>query len=60
MFGFKLTDYDKKVYQEELADFLPKNIVDCHTHVYRKEDKNQLPPGTPVYWPRRVAEDNTV
>ena len=60
MFGFERTDYDKKVYEEELVDFLPKNIVDVHTHVYRKEDKDQLPPGTPIYWPRRVAEDNTI
>ena len=60
MFGFKLTDYDKKVYQEELLEFLPKNIVDCHTHVYRLEDRKPIKPGTPVYWPRRVAEDNSI
>ena len=60
MFGFKLTDYDKKVYQEELLEFLPKNIVDWHTHVYRFEDRKPIKPGTPVYWPRRVAEDNSI
>ncbi len=58
MFGFKLTDYDKKVYEEELYDFLPENIVDSHTHVYKKENKN-IPDG-PGYWPSRVAEDCTL
>ena len=57
MFGFKLTDYDKKVY-EELGDFLPKNIVDSHTHVYLKEfNKEKDGPG---YWPSRVAEDCSI
>ena len=34
MFGFQLAEFDKKVYQEESNDFLPKYIVDTHTHVY--------------------------
>ncbi|MBO5927718.1 MAG: amidohydrolase family protein [Clostridia bacterium] len=54
MFGFKLTDYDKKVYQEELAEFLPKNIVDTHTHVYLEHMK---PATKKIYWPARVAKD---
>lgn len=58
MFGFSLTDYDKKVYEEELYDFLPENIVDSHTHVYKKE--NKIITGAPVYWPARVAEDCTL
>ena len=58
MFGFKLTDYDKKVYQEELNEFLPKNIVDAHTHVYLKEFKK--PKKGPGYWPSRVAEDCSI
>ncbi|MBR3805049.1 MAG: amidohydrolase family protein [Clostridia bacterium] len=55
MFGFKLTEYDKKVYQEELNEFLPKNIVDSHTHVYTVDSKKKK--DGPVYWPSRVAED---
>ncbi len=58
MFGFKLTDYDKKVYQEELNEFLPKNIVDTHTHVYLKEFMKKTE--GPVYWPGRVAEDCSI
>ncbi len=44
MFGFQLTAYDKKVYQEELKDFLPENIVDVHTHIY-PETANKYRPG---------------
>ncbi len=55
MFGFNLTDYDKKVYQEELNEFLPKNIVDSHTHVYTVKSLKKT--DGPVYWPSRVAED---
>lgn len=58
MFGFKLSDYDKRVYEEEIFDFLPENIVDSHTHVYKKE--NKIIPDGPAYWPSRVAEDCTL
>ena len=58
MFGFKLTDYDKEVYREELLEFLPKYIVDSHTHVYPKSANK--PSNKPKYWPNRVAEDNTI
>ena len=58
MFGFKLTDYDKRVYSEELAEFLPKNIVDSHTHVYTVDSK--IPSDKPKYWPDRVAEDCSI
>lgn len=39
MYGFKRTDYDKKVYEEELFDFLPDKIVDTHTHVFLPEHR---------------------
>lgn len=58
MFGFEMTDYDKKVYEEELREFLPKNIVDSHTHIY-PEAANKYKPG-PKYWPSRVAETFTI
>ena len=58
MFGFNLTEYDKKVYQEEINEFLPKNIVDMHTHVYTTDVCK--PTKGPVYWPARVAVDNSI
>lgn len=33
MFNLKMTDYDRKVYETELKDFLPDNIIDFHTHL---------------------------
>lgn len=60
MFGFELTNYDKKVYIEELSDFLPKNIVDSHVHVYRTIDNYPREKGAKVYWPSKVAEDNSI
>ena len=41
---FEVKPYDKKVYEEELKDFLPNKILDVHTHVYRKEDKDHKIP----------------
>ena len=60
MFGFNITDYDRKIYKEELDSFLPKNVIDSHVHVYRTEDCYPIKPGTEVYWPSRVAEDNSI
>ena len=60
MFGFKLTDFDKKVYKEELDSFLPKNIIDSHAHVYREVDCYPKKLGEKVYWPHRVALDNSI
>ena len=37
MFGVNVTDYDKKVYEEELVPFLPENILDVHVHIYKEE-----------------------
>jgi len=34
---FEVTAYDKKIYEEELKDFLPDKIFDIHTHVHRKD-----------------------
>ena len=31
---FEVTANDKKVWEEELRDFLPEKIIDIHTHVY--------------------------
>jgi len=32
-----LTDYDRMVYEKELKDFLPDEIIDCHAHAWKKE-----------------------
>ncbi len=60
MFGFDMTDYDKKVYEEELRDFLPDKFIDIHNHVFKKEFPLKGTPNGGSTWPRRVAEDCTI
>ena len=60
MFGYKKNDLDIKIYEEELKDFLPDEIVDSHSHVWRKEDNVYDKLNSPRYWPDRVAADNTI
>lgn len=60
---FEVTDYDKKVWEEELKDFLPDKIIDIHAHVHKKEYFDPIPPGTkipPKKWTALVAEDNSL
>ncbi len=60
---FEVTDYDKKIWEEELKDFLPDKILDVHTHVYKRkyivEDPEYIPPKV-VSWPSKVAEENPI
>ncbi|MCQ2427056.1 MAG: amidohydrolase [Clostridia bacterium] len=60
---FEVTEYDRRVYNEELKDFLPSHIFDLHTHVYLKEHLEKPAPGEvrrTVTWPDLVAEDDSV
>ncbi|MBE6963981.1 MAG: amidohydrolase [Ruminococcaceae bacterium] len=62
---FEVTAYDKKVYEEELRDFLPDKIMDIHTHVWLDEliDKAEPDPEEAkrtVTWPSLVAKDNSI
>lgn len=59
MFGVNVTDYDKKVWEEELRDFLPSKIVDCHVHLYCEEMQrwDEKDRKGCVMWPHMVAPD---
>lgn len=57
MFGYNVSEYDKKVYEQEIKDFLPDTIVDSHTHVYRLVDCKRNSISNPNYWPDRVATE---
>ena len=59
MFGVNVTDYDKKVWEEELCDFLPGRIIDCHVHLYREEMQRWASEDRKgcVMWPHMVAPD---
>ena len=41
---FEVTAYDKKIYEEELRDFLPDKIFDVHTHVWLDSNLVKKPP----------------
>ncbi len=61
MFGINVTDYDRKVYEDELRDFLPDKMIDAHVHLYlegmEREDPKDLK-GC-VKWPHMVAPDQS-
>ena len=59
---FEVTAYDKKIYEEELKDFLPDKILDVHTHVWLDSNlpKNRVRDGRTVLWPSLVALDNSI
>ena len=51
---FEVTAYDKKVYEEELKDFLPDKMLDIHTHVRLTKNNPPKKPGEvkrTVTWP---------
>lgn len=59
---FEIKPIDRKIYEEQIRDFLPDEIIDIHTHVWldrfrkpKKEAKVQL-----VTWPDLVAKDDPI
>ena len=61
---FDVKPIDRKVYVERLAEFLPAEIIDAHTHVWlRSHISAVLSPTSParaVTWPNLVAEQNPI
>ena len=57
-----INDVDRCFYAERLEEFLPENIVDIHTHVYRDSDFPSVRQNNSrsVSWPARVAKDNPI
>ena len=59
MFNLTVTDYDRKVYEEELKPFLPKEFIDFHIHSYKNIfDKAGKSNGGST-WLRLVADEMT-
>jgi predicted TIM-barrel fold metal-dependent hydrolase len=58
---FEVKDVDRQAYAQKLADFLPRRIIDIHSHVWLKEFRVEPPPGARGQtWPRKVAADNSI
>ena len=57
MFGIESTAYDKKVYAEQLQDFLPDTLVDVHVHLWTPESRKgyvRSDNGIQFLWHERV------
>ena len=62
---FEVTANDRRIYEEELKDFLPDKIFDVHCHIALQEHKKPAPlkPGEvkrTVTWPSLVAKQNSI
>lgn len=59
---FEVTANDRRIYEQELKDFLPERIIDVHAHVWldhlRVVDPNE--PKRTVTWTRVVAKDDPI
>ena len=58
MFGIDVTPYDKKVWEEELCNFLPDKIFDAHMHIWEPGTRKGGQKGC-VTWTSIVAPDMT-
>ena len=58
---FPVSDVDRTFYAERLADFLPRRMIDVHTHVWLKRfQKESAPEARGAKWPARVAAENSI
>ena len=59
---FDVTDVDLRFYEKNLKGFLPKKIIDIHTHVWLGKDKARTSPRQKrtVSWPTLVAKENPI
>ncbi len=58
---FTVTENDKRIYEQELRDYLPDEIVDIHTHVWKgKPAPDTKSPKRTVTWPSLVAPENKI
>ena len=57
---FEINTVDQQFYEDRLRAFLPGQILDVHTHVWRKVFRRAAPTGRAVTWPLRVAEEQPV
>lgn len=54
-----LTDYDRKVYEKELLNFLPTEFIDCHTHIWKSDFPRQGDSNGGSTWISKVADSLT-
>ena len=57
---FEVTERDREIYEKELRDFLPDNILDVHTHLWLDRLLPESIRTAKVRWPLLVARDNSI
>ncbi len=59
---FRVNEVDRRVYEEQVREFLPDRLIDVHTHVWLDAHSCHNPKAheRTVSWPSRVARDNSV
>lgn len=62
---FEIKALDRRIYEEELRDFLPSEMIDIHCHVWRYglSGVGKPDPGKPsrvLMWPYMIARDNPI
>ena len=56
-----VTNTDKDYYKNYIKDFLPKKIIDIHTHIWKKSDySGNIQNDRSVSWPMLVADENSI
>jgi predicted TIM-barrel fold metal-dependent hydrolase len=56
----EILDFDKKIYEKYLADFLPETLIDAHTHIWKESFVKSPEARGCVTWPGRVASECTL
>lgn len=57
----EVRQHDREIWERELRDFLPDELIDIHTHVWRQKDMHRAAgPSRTVSWPDRVAAENPI
>ncbi|MBR7163704.1 MAG: amidohydrolase family protein [Clostridia bacterium] len=59
MFNLNVTEHDRKVYETELKNFLPKKIIDFHIHINKKEFESWGAHNGGSTWTDLVADEMT-
>ncbi|MBR3576440.1 MAG: amidohydrolase family protein [Clostridia bacterium] len=59
MFNLIVNDYDKYIYEEELLDFIPSEIFDCHIHMWKNTFKPHGSSNGGATWTKVMADEMT-
>ncbi len=58
MYKLSVEDYDRFVYEKEFLNFLPKDIFDCHIHVFRDDiDMYERIKKAPKSWVSKITDE---